>query len=256
MIDRHRLYELAVQSPGLDVELVERIVRRAVGRFPLTLREDFAGTARLSAAWVDSHDDREALAVDLDPAVLAYAERHVAALEEDGERIELCAGDVRTRSNRCFDVITAMNFSWALFDDAALDAYLASAAACLEDDGVLVLELFGGPELRRPRVREHRHEGFTYVWEQRAFDAGRLDARIHFRMDDGRTLHDAFTYRFHLRSLDALRAHLERAGFRSITLYAEDRAGRHRRTSREPRAPLWRGLLGCTTSAVTLHRAR
>lgn len=244
--DKHRLYELAVQTPELDVEILDRIARRRAGRAPRTLREDFAGTARLSAAWVGSDDDREAVAVDLDPRVLAYAKRHhVAALEEDADRLELVCADVRARSSRTFDVITAMNFSWALFDDGALAEYLESAATCLEDEGMLVLEIFGGEEMRRTLVREHRHEGFTYVWEQRASEQRPdiVDARIHFRLDGGRELRDAFAYRFHLRPLDALCAQLARAQLSAIELYVEDRRGRYRRTTVEPRAPLWRGLL-------------
>src|SRR5690606_7768801 len=112
---------------------------------PLALREDFCGTAALSAAWVGSGDDREAVAVDRDRAVLAYAERvHRAALEDEAERMTLVRADVRAPSDRTFDLVVAMNFSWALFDDAELAEYLANAARCLEDDGLLVLELFGG----------------------------------------------------------------------------------------------------------------
>jgi SAM-dependent methyltransferase len=239
---KHRLYERAVQTPELDVELVHRVFARHAGRVPLTLREDFCGTALLSSRWVESDDDREAVAVDVDPSVLAFARAHnVAPLEDDAERLTLVCGDVRTKSARTFDVITAMNFSWAIFDDGELDAYLASAAACLEDDGMLVLELFGGSEMRESLVREHPLEGFTYVWEQRA-KGDRLDATIAFELD-GRRRERAFSYRFHLRSIDALRAKILCAGFASVAVYVEDERGRHRKREREPRTPLWRGIL-------------
>lgn len=243
---RHRLYELAVQTPELDVEILDRVGRRRMRRAPRTLREDFCGTALLSACWVGSEDDREAVAVDLDARVLAYARvNNIAALEEDAERVELVEGDVRALSDRTFDVITAMNSSWALFDDEALLTYVRNAAQCLEDEGVLVLELFGGADMRRVLTREHRFERFTYVWEQRAFDPMRslLEARIHFALDDGRTLRDAFAYTFHLRPLDALRALLAEAGLATTELYVEQGDGTHRRRAAEPRASLWRGLL-------------
>ncbi|HEY8429583.1 MAG TPA: class I SAM-dependent methyltransferase [Sandaracinaceae bacterium] len=242
---RYRLYEAAVQTPELDVEILERLFVARTGRVPLALREDFCGTAALSAAWVGSDDDREAVAVDRDRAVLAYAERvHRAALEDEAERMTLVRADVRAPSDRTFDLVVAMNFSWALFDDAELAEYLANAARCLEDDGLLVLELFGGRDMRRPLVREHRHEDFVYVWEQRAYDAERaiLDARISFRRR-GVELKDAFTYRFHLRPLDRLCAMLRDAGLTEVELLVEDRRGRYRRARREPRAPLWRGFL-------------
>ncbi len=246
---RHRLYEIAVQTPELDVEMLDRIGRRASGRAPLTLREDFSGTALLSACWVGSDDEREAVAVDLDRRVFAHARAsHVRALEEDADRLELVLGDVRALSCRTFDVIAAMNSSWALFDDDALVEYARNACRCLEERGVLVLELFGGSEMRAVLTREHRHEGFTYVWEQRAFDAARsvLDARIHFVLDDGRALRDAFAYRFHLRSLSALERLLAEAGLTRAELLIEGRDGRYRRRTTEPRASLWRGLLACT----------
>jgi hypothetical protein len=246
---RHRLYEAAAQTPELDVEILDRIFRARARRAAVTLREDFCGTARLSAAWVGSDDDREALGVDVDPRVLRYAQEHRRALEDDAERMQLAERDVRTPSDRTYDVITAMNFSWALFDDEELGAYLASAAACLEDDGMLVLELFGGPSLTELGTREHRIEAdglaFTYLWEQRAFDPARaiLEARIHFRLDEGRVLRDAFAYRFHLRPLDALTRMLAATGLTEPALYVESARGRYRRTRTEPRAPLWRGLL-------------
>lgn len=245
---RHRLYEAAVQTPERDIELIERIARARMGRMPLTLREDFCGTALLSARWVESDDDREAVAVDHDREVLAYAERiNRAALEDEADRLTLVHGDVRELSARTFDVIVAMNFSWALFDDRELEVYLASAARCLEDDGLLVLEIFGGGELRRPLVREHSHDDFVYIWEQRAYDAERalLEARIHFRHGESE-LRDAFVYRFHLRSLERLRAMLREAGLTRVELHVEDRRGRYRRRASEPHAPLWRGLLACS----------
>lgn len=246
---RYRLYEAAVQTPEHDVELLTRIFRARAGRAPLSLREDFCGTARLAAAWVGSDDEREAVAVDLDARVLRHAARHRRALEEDAERLTLIRGDARAPSPRTFDLVTAMNFSWALFDDPALAAYLASASGCLEDEGLLVLELFGGAGLGELGRREHRVEddelAFTYVWEQRAFDAERrvLDAHIHFRLDDGRALESAFRYRFHLRALERLASLFVRAGLEAPTLHVEDARGRYRRAAREPRATLWRGLL-------------
>lgn len=237
---RHRLYEAAVQSPEIDIALLERLYARHVGGEPETLREDFAGTALTSARFVESDAEREALAVDVDAAVLAHAADH--GLDEDERaRLTLLAGDVRTRSERAYDLVIAMNFSWAVLDDAALGEYFATARACC--DGLFVLEHFDGPELRRPRRAEHRADGFTYVWEQRAFDGRCLDAALHFVLDDGTRLDDAFTYRFVLRTADEVRAMLASAGFDEVTLYAEDARGRRTARRRAPRAPLWRGLL-------------
>lgn len=239
-MNRHRLYELAVQSPEADVAFFERVWDGP--RAPLTLREDFAGTALVAAAWVESDDDREATAVEIDPAVLREAERRRRALDEDeATRLRLVRGDARALSGACFDLIAALNFSWALFDDDALAEYLAHARACLEDDGLLILERFGGPAFAEPRRDAHRHDGFTYVWEQRGASGGWLDARIHFELDGGRVLRDAFRYRFKLRSFEEERRLLHDAGFDRIRYFAEDRLGRIAARAREPRARLHRG---------------
>lgn len=239
-MNRHRLYEVAVQSPEADVAFFERVWSEP--RPALTLREDFAGTALIAAAWVESDDDREAVAVEHDAELVREAEARRAAMdEEESERVTIVRGDVRALSDRCFDLIVAMNFSWAIFDDAALAAYLASARACLEDDGLLVLERFGGPALAAPCRDEHPHDGFTYVWEQRGARDGWLDARIHFELDDGAALMDAFRYRFRLRSLDEERALLRAAGFRELQYFVEDRRGRYAVRQREPSWPRHRG---------------
>jgi hypothetical protein len=242
---RHRLYEEAVQTPEHDVEHLSRLFARRRGREAWTLREDFCGTALLSVRWVQSDDEREAEAIDLDPEVLAYARRHhVGGLdEEETLRLTLLERDVRVLSDRTFDLVVAMNFSWAILGDRELATYLVNARDCLEEDGLLVLELFGGADMARPLCREHRHDGFTYVWEQREVRDGVLDARIHFRLAGGEELRDAFRYRFHLRPLDELRAFLRAAGFDEVELRLEDRRGRYARCAGRPRAPLWRGLL-------------
>lgn len=238
----HRLYERAVQSPELDLAFLERAYARHVGGTPETLREDFAGTALLSARFVESDDEREALAVDLDAAALAEVDAH-GLDEEERARLELACADVRTRSSRAYDLVVAMNFSWAVLDDAALAEYLATARACC--DGLFALELFGGPGLAvAPREDAHRLDGFTYTWAQRAFDGRHLDATLSFALDDGPRFDDAFRYRFVLRPVGEVRAMLSGAGFEGTALYVEDGRGR-RVARREPpkKAPIWRGFV-------------
>jgi len=239
---RHRLYEEAVQSPEHDLRFLERVYARHVGGWPRTLREDFCGTALLASRWVESDDEREALGIDLDPHALADADHGLD--DEERARLSLMRGDVRVRSERAYDLVVAMNFSWAVLDDDALDAYLATARACC--DGLLALELFGGEALEGTRRDAHRCDGFTYVWEQLAFDGRHLDAALSFSLDDGTELPRAFCYRFVLRSLDDVRARLRRAGFEHAALYVEDTRGRRTLRRRAPSAPLYRGFLVAT----------
>ena len=242
---RHILYEAAVQTPEQDIAFFERVFARRVGRAPIGLREDFCGTALLSARWVESDDEREALAVDRDREVQESGRRrHLAGLDEgEAERLQLVCGDARALSDRCFDLVVAMNFSWAIFEDDALLDYLRAARECLADDGLLVLGVFGGDGLRGPRREARALDGFTYVWEQLEGSRDTLDARIHFELEGGEVLRDAFAYRFRLRSLARLTELLAEAGLSGIELHVDDPRGRTRRRRTEPRDRLWSGKL-------------
>ena len=113
--DRHRLYERAVQHGPTEIALVERIVRRH-GRTPRRLREDFSGTALLAAEWVRRGPSRTAVAVDLDPAVHAWARaQRLPELGEASERLRLVTADVRRSPGRGFDAVVALNFSYSVF---------------------------------------------------------------------------------------------------------------------------------------------
>jgi hypothetical protein len=242
--DRYALYERAVQTPEHDVELIARIYRERRRRAPRTLREDFAGTAAVSIAWVASDDEREAIAIDLDAGALSRARVNAKARLETDERarLSLVRGDVRTVATRAVDVVLAPNFSWAILDD--LGAYLGAVRRSLASGGLLLLETFGGRDLERRIVHRHERPGFTYVWEHRGFDpvSRVLDARIHFEAR-GRMLRDAFSYRFRLRTLAELRALLRDAGLARADLLVEDARGALRPVSRAPPRAAWNGYL-------------
>ena len=206
----HRLYERAVQTPEHELRFLERAYESRVGGFPLRLREDFCGSALLASRWVESDDERTAVGVDHDAEVLRFADHGLDA--EERARLRLVRADVTRRLETAFDVIVAMNFSWAILDDDALAAYFETARAHAE--GIFVLEIFGGEELRRPRREERALDGFTYVFEQRAFDGERLDARIHFRLDDGRRFDDALPLLLRPARRSARRGDAARGGVR------------------------------------------
>jgi SAM-dependent methyltransferase len=250
-MDAFDLYERAVQTPDHDVEGIGDLYRALRGRRARTLREDFCGTARVAIAWVASDDDREAEGVDLDAAALARARRHARALEPDERaRLRLRRADVRTPSRRTFDVVLAPNYSWAvLHDEGSLSAYVRGAAAALAPGGLLLLEIFGGSDLRRTLVHRHRIDAepapFTYVWEHRAHvpRADVLDARIHFEVPGRRPLRDAFRYAFRLWTPETLRPLLEGAGLRDVRLFVERAGGRLSEAARSPRAAMWNGYV-------------
>ncbi|MFO7609036.1 MAG: class I SAM-dependent methyltransferase [Candidatus Krumholzibacteriia bacterium] len=223
--DRHWLYEKSVQNPATEVPFVQRIFRREFGRRPTFLREDFCGTALLSAAWVQAHADHTALGVDLDGPTLAWGRaNNLEPLGEAGGRVTLVEADVRNvRKPRC-DVLMATNFSWwGLKTRAELGAYFRNCRASLRDEGMLLLDCYGGPEAQQAQIEERELDGFDYLWDQDVFNpiTGETRCYIHFRFPDGSRLEKAFRYDWRLWSLPETCDLLTECGFREVQVYWE-----------------------------------
>lgn len=215
--DRHDLYQRSVQNPEHEVEFLSDLFEELRGRPAVTVREDFAGTGWFSRHWVASHPARRALAVDLDAEVLAWGREHnVAALGEDGARLRLLEADVREADGGPHDLVVAFNYSYFTFRTRdALRGYFAAVRRALADDGLFVLDIFGGPEAQTALEEEREDEGFSYVWDQDEYDPITGTARnyIHFRFPDGSEMHRAFSYEWRLWSLVEVREVLQEAGF-------------------------------------------
>jgi hypothetical protein len=244
-LDRHALYEVAVQGVEWDLDFLERVWRyRHPGREPKLFREDFCSTAALATAWARRGPERRAWGVDLDPEPLAWARRHrLPWAREAAKRVTLVRGDVRQARRPLVDVACALNFSWWIFRERReLIRYLRAARAGLAPGGVLVLNLYGGLGAekvlseRTAKPAENAADGtmmprFTYVWEQKSFDPidRRLVAHIHFELRDGRRVRRAFTYDWRMYTVPELADALAEAGFRHHEVWSEgwDETGRH-----------------------------
>ncbi|MCC5829315.1 MAG: class I SAM-dependent methyltransferase [Phycisphaeraceae bacterium] len=267
--DRWRLYEQAVQHPEAEVAFFERAwrLRATDGGSPTPaslLCEDFCGTAEVARAWMLLGEDRRAVAIDHDPRVLKRAWRawcaHFRRLRdaglEPGDSLDrqadlhlLCA-DVMQAKIPPVHIIAALNFSILTFHQRqSLRAYLRHARRRLLPDGLLVMDLFGGPGAmmpgtvwRRVEPSDGSIEPFDYGWEQRTFDAatGRIDCRIHFRFDDGTTMRSAFRYDWRLWSPADMVEMCLAGGFRRAQIHSDlvggQRTGRFRRTRSMPNA--------------------
>ncbi len=107
-----------MQDPDTEVFFINRFFRALRKRAPLTLREDFCGTALLCATWVKSLKGRTAQGIDFDKKVLAWGVKHnLAPLAEDASRIKLLCFSRRARmsSPGKHDVVCAFNFSYWIF---------------------------------------------------------------------------------------------------------------------------------------------
>ena len=223
--DKYELYQQAVQAPEYDVALIDRLSRRHSDGITRRLREDFCGTALLSATWVASRTDREAWALDVDPEPLAWGRaRNLGPLGAAARRVHLLQADVLTTRTPPVDVLVAPNFSFCCFHERdVLLRYFRAARAALRPGGLLLADVFGGPEAMEELVETRNVAGFTYVWEQTRFDpvSSGLQAHIGFRFKDGTQLRRAFSYDWRLWSLPEIRDVLRDAGFRESHVYWE-----------------------------------
>ena len=224
--DRHDLYERAVQDPDSEIDFIERVFKRLRGRPALRLREDFCGTALLSAEWVKGGAAREAIGVDLDRSTLAWAlKRRVEPLGSAAARVTLLCDDVLRVSAPPADVVAALNFSYSLIRERRdLLDYFRRVRGGLVRDGLFVLDFHAGPRSQEEIEEETELEGFTYVWEQGPLNAisGRARRAIHFCFPDGSEIHNAFRYEFRVWTLPELRDLLDDAGFAAAHVYFED----------------------------------
>lgn len=224
--DLHELYEQSVQAVDVEVEFLDKTFRELRGRQPLSFREDFCGTASAACEWVRSDDQRTAVGVDNDKDTLDWGRANrVARLPKAAQaRIELLLADVRNVETPKVDIAAAFNFSYFLLKERAdLLAYFRSLRETLNDDGVLFLDCFGGPEAITPQKEKTKHKGFTYIWDQAEYEpaTGRMLCHIHFRFKDGSRLKKAFTYDWRLYTLPELRDLLLEAGFSAVRVYWE-----------------------------------
>lgn len=224
--DRHRCYELSVQDPVAEIDMVDTTYRELRGKSATVLREDFCGTANTSCEWIKRRPDNRAVSIDIDPEVLEWARaNNVAGLRpSQRERIDIRRSDVMDFRGCKADIILAMNFSYQLFKTRSqLAAYFATARDELADDGVLFIDAYGGYESCRRSREKTRLEQFTYYWEQAKFDpmSGHMLCYIHFRFDDKSWLKRAFSYCWRLYTLPELREILDEAGFSRTIVYWE-----------------------------------
>jgi hypothetical protein len=223
-------YERAVQQPVATVTLIERVYTRLFGQTPTRLREDFAGTAAVAAAWVRLSDEHRALAVERDEATARWAaERIDADLGERAVDAPVVAADVMDLVGPRVDAVAALNFSLGEWHDrASLVRYLRHARRCLDRRGVLVADLYGGrgawvaPRRQRRWVTPDDGGAFEYVWEQRTADAVRSRVRcaIHFEPEKGRVMERAFAYDWRLWGVAELREAMREAGFAETAVWS------------------------------------
>jgi SAM-dependent methyltransferase len=246
--DRHVLYQMSVQDADVEVSFIDRVFKKHRGRKALSLREDFCGTALVACHWVKESPKRTSIGVDIDPGVLTWGREHnLLPLEDDAARVTLLEQDVRAGVREKVDAIIAFNFSYWIFTDReGMRDYFRTVRKGLKNDGVFMLDAYGGWEAVEPMFDERSIKGkFTYVWDQDEFDpiTHRVVNYIHFRFKDGSKMERAFTYEWRFWTLPELRELLLEAGFSDVHIWwdrADDEDDEdYRPTRRTENQPAW-----------------
>lgn len=222
--DKHDLYQRSVQDADTEIYFINRAFKSVRKRAPLSLREDFCGTALLCGAWVRSNKERTAQGIDIDHKVLAWGkDRNIDVLGDDADRVTLLQQDVRKASPGKFDVVCAFNFSYWIFKTRdELRHYFATVKKGVAKDGVFMLDAYGGWESLEPMLEPRAIKGgFTYVWDQHSFNpiTHEILNHIHFEFQDGSKIDKAFTYDWRYWSLPELTELLTEAGFKDVKVF-------------------------------------
>lgn len=226
LADRHALYQEAVQDVEAEIDFVDETYEELRGRKAKLLREDFCGTANTACEWVRRRRGNRAIGVDLDREVLDWGREH--NLKElsppEQKRIELIEGDVLDTSAEPVDVVLAMNFSYFLFRQRdELREYFRSVRKNLKDDGLLIMDCYGGYDAPKELTEPRDCGKFTYIWDQAEFNpiTNGMVCHIHFKFPDKSRLKRAFSYHWRLWSLPEITEILDEAGFSQSDVYWE-----------------------------------
>jgi hypothetical protein len=224
--DLHELYELSVQDPTNEVVIINQIWKEQRTGTCTSIREDFCGTAAVAMEWVKNNMDHTAVGIDLDQPVLDWAKvripERLSAPQQ--KRLTLINGDVRTTKTEAVDCLLAHNFSYYIFKQrSALVSYFASTITSLKDNGIIILDAYGGSDSFVEMEEDRDLDGFTYTWDQSSYNpiTGDVVNYIHFSFPDGTRIENAFTYEWRLWTIPEIKEILLEAGYRDVVVYWE-----------------------------------
>ncbi len=224
--DKHDLYQKSVQAPDVDAQFLARLYKKANDNPARLFREDFCGTAILSCEFVKRHSKNHAIGVDLDRPTLDWGRKHnLSDLSKDQhKRIRLIQDNVLKVHSPKADIIAAMNFSYSVFKTReAFGAYISNAHRSLNENGLFVMDAWGGAQSQELMEERKRMSGFTYVWDQFDFDpvSHHILCKIHFEFRDGSRIKNAFIYDWRLWTLPEMQELMTDAGFQDVHILWE-----------------------------------
>ncbi|RIK68897.1 MAG: SAM-dependent methyltransferase [Planctomycetota bacterium] len=225
--DKFILYQAAVQSPDCEAEFVDRVYWNEYGTRAALFREDFCGTQLISCEWVKLRPKNVAYGVDLHKPTLAWGLKHnISRLPpRQAARVHQVRQDVRHVITPKVHLVGAFNFSYFIFKRRRdLLAYFTAVRKSLLPRGLFVCDAYGGWESQQVIKEKTRLKGFTYVWEQSAYNPINDHTMCHitFKFPNGKSIKRAFTYDWRLWTLGEIQDALIDAGFARTEVYWED----------------------------------
>ena len=229
LADKHDLYQKAVQAPEAEIEFFEDRYREIRGKEPILMREDFCGTALLSVEWCKADPNRRALGVDLCEDTLEWGRAH--NIEPAGEavanHVSILNANVLDVIDSQADITCACNFSYGVFKTRdALRNYFEQVHKGLKQDGLFIMDMFGGTETidTLEEERDVDDEDFEFIWDQDKFNpiTHEILCHIHFTFEDGSKMEKAFTYDWRLWTIPELTELLTEAGFSKVRIFWDE----------------------------------
>ncbi len=223
--DKYRMYEESVQNPEGDLEIINREYFKIFKKKPLLLREDFSGTSLLSHHWVKQGEEYKAFAVDLDPVPLDYGIRnHSSGLSHsEKQRLKIIQGNVLDPFLNKVDVVVAFNFSYFIFKKREdLLNYFKAVKKSIGDNGVFIIDLFGGTEAFQEFEEKTKFKKHIYHWDCKNFNpiTGECLYYIHFKVGNHK-FEKVFTYDWRMWGIPELCEIMKDAGLGVVTTFWE-----------------------------------
>lgn len=226
--DKYFYYMESVQSPETDAEFLREKYKELNNKEPQKMREDFCGTFALCCEWTKLDSNKLAYGVDISAEPMAYGQDHyIPTLSEDqAKRVHLMEGNVLTADLEKVDISCSLNFSYFCFKErSVLKQYLQRAYDSLNEDGVHIMDCFGGGKCTEANEEETEDDelGYSYFWDQDSFNPINNHAMfyIHFQLKGEKKQEKAFTYDWRMWGLPELKDILTEVGFKEVAFYWE-----------------------------------
>lgn len=226
--DKYYYYHKSVQSAESDVEFIRDTYKQLKKKTPRVFREDFCGTFALSCEWIKLSPQNKSIGLDLDPEPMEYGRTHYLPKlkPEQQSRISLMETNVLNPGLPTADIVAAMNFSYFCFKTREMmKSYFANVHRSLGDDGIFLIDCFGGKQCGDAIEDCTKHDGFNYYWDQTGFDPVTNEALFYIHFKIGKVKHErVFTYDWRMWSIPELRDIMHEVGFKKTNVYWEGTA--------------------------------